>query len=218
VSITQPPLSDAAVVLIGVAALGAVTVDVSWQIVRHFTVMAHEGAHAVAGLLLFRSFNGIELNRDATGGTAISPAGGLGGVLIGLAGYVGPSAFGLVAAKLIELRYATAVLWMVLFLLAMLLIGLRRSFGLITVIVAGLIVYGVGRYAPMTAQVGAAYAIAWLLLLSGVRRVLEVGAGSDDGARLRGMTHLPRALWFLFWLGATLVAAFEGARLLLVRA
>jgi hypothetical protein len=218
VTITQAPLSDAVVVLIGVAALGAVSVDVTWQIVRHFTVMAHEGAHAVTGFLLFRSFNGIELNRDATGGTDISPAGGLGGVLIGLAGYLGPSAFGLVAAKLIELSYATAVLWVVLFLLTVLLIGLRRSFGLITVIVAGLIVYGVGRYAPTPVQVGAAYAIAWLLLLSGVRRVLEVGAGSDDGARLRGLTHLPRALWFLLWLGVTLAAAFEGARLLLVRA
>jgi hypothetical protein len=218
VTITQAPPSDAVVLLIGVAALGAVTVDVSWQIVRHFTVMAHEGAHALTGFLLLRSFNGIELNRDATGGTDIRPAGGLGGVLIGLSGYVGPSGFGLVAAKLIELSYATAVLWVVLFLLAVLLIGLRLSFGIITVLAAGLIVYGVGRYSPMPVQVGAAYAIAWLLLLSGVRRVLEVGTGSDDGDRLRGLTHLPRVLWFVLWLGVTLAAAFEGARLLLVRA
>ncbi len=54
--------------------------------------------------------------------------------------------------------------------------------------------------------------------LSGVRRVLEVGAGSDDGGRLRGITGLPQTLWFLFWLAATLAAAAEGARLMIMRA
>jgi hypothetical protein len=38
------------------------------------------------------------------------------------------------------------------------------------------------------------------------------------GGRLRSMTHLPRALWFLLWLAATLAAVGEGARLLLTRA
>ena len=51
-----------------------------------------------------------------------------------------------------------------------------------------------------------------------MRRVLEVGTGSDDEGRLRGMTGLPRVLWFLLWLAATLAAAAEGARLLIMRA
>jgi len=110
------------------------------------------------------------------------------------------------------------VLWGVLFLLAVLLAGLRRSFGLISVIVAGGTVFGIARYTPMHVQVVSAYAIAWLLLLSGVRRVVEVGLRSDDGIRLRGITGLPNALWFLFWLAATLAAAAEGARLLVMRA
>ena len=51
-----------------------------------------------------------------------------------------------------------------------------------------------------------------------MRRILEVGVGSDDGGRLRGLTGLPQALWFLLWLTATLAAAAFGAYLLIMRA
>jgi hypothetical protein len=216
VSITQAPLSGGTAAVIGLAALGLVAFDAGWQVVRHFTVMAHEGAHAVIGLLVLGSFRGIELRADGSGGTDISPATGLRAFPIALSGYLGPSAFGLGAAKLIELRYTTVVLWAVLFLLAVLLVSLRKSFGLITVFLAGGIVFGIARYTPMPVQVTAAYAITWLLLLSGVRRVLEVGVRSDDGGRLRAMTHLPHAMWFLLWLAATSAAAFEGVRLLVL--
>lgn len=217
-SITQAPLSGGTAAFIGVAALGVIVFDAGWRVVHHFTVMAHEGAHAVVAFFLFRSVRGIGLYADATGGTDISPATGLGAIPIALSGYVGPSVFGLGAAKLIELSYATVVLWVLLFLLGVLLVGLRWSFGLISVFLAGGIVFFIARYTPMPIQVGAAYAIAWLLLLSGVRRVLEVGTGSDDGGLLRGMTGIPQALWFLFWLAATLAAAVVGARLLIMRA
>jgi hypothetical protein len=217
VSITQAALSGGTAAVIGVAALGAVAFDVSWQVIRHFTVMAHEGAHAVTGVL-FGSVHGIELHSDATGGTDASPASGLRAVPIALAGYLGPSAFGLGAAKLIELGYTTVVLYGLLFLLFVLLAALRWSFGLITVLLAGVVVFGVARFTPMPVQVTAAYSIAWLLLLSGARRVLEVGVGSDDGGLLRGITGLPQVLWFLFWLAATLAAAVEGFRLLVLRA
>jgi hypothetical protein len=108
------------------------------------------------------------------------------------------------------------VLYVVLILLAALLIGLRRSFGLISVLVAAGVVTGIAWFTPMHIQVISAYSVAWLLLLSGVRRVVEVGLRSDDGIRLRGLTRLPHVLWFLFWLAATLAAAAEGARLLVM--
>jgi hypothetical protein len=218
VSITQAQLPGGTAALIGVAALGVVVPDAGWQVVRHFTVMAHEGAHAVVGFFLFRSVRGVSLYRDGTGGTEISPMTGLGAIPIALSGYVGPSAFGLGAAKLIELSYATVVLWVVLFLLAVLLLGMRWSFGLISVFLAGASVFVIARYTPMPVQVLASYAIAWLLLLSGARRVLEVGTGSADGGLLRGMTGIPQALWFLFWLAATLAAVALGGRLLVLRA
>ena len=215
---TQAVLPGSTATVVGLAAFGVVAFNASWLIVRHVAVMAHEGAHALTGLLLFRSVHGIELRSDATGGTDIRPATGLRSVPIALSGYLGPSAFGLGAAKLIELRFTPAVLYVVLFGLAVLLVGLRWSFGVISVLAAAGVVSGIAWFTPMHVQVISAYSVTWLLLLSGVRRVVEVGLRSDDGTRLRGITGLPHVLWFLFWLAATLAAAAEGARLLVVHA
>ncbi len=55
---------------VGLVAFAVVVMSVGWRVVRHGTVMAHEGAHAVLGSLLFRKVSGIELHRDATGGRA----------------------------------------------------------------------------------------------------------------------------------------------------
>ena len=66
-----------------------------------------EGAHAVADTLLFRHVEYIELNWDATGGTLPKNQGGcLVSVTAAFVGYIGPSSFGLGAAKLIQLGYA----------------------------------------------------------------------------------------------------------------
>jgi Peptidase M50B-like len=211
----QAVLPGSTATVIGLAAFGVVVFDVSWLVVRHVAVLAHEGAHALTGLLLFRPVRGIELRPDGTGRAAVEAAGGLRSVPIALSGYLGPSGFGLGAAKLIELRDTPVVLYLVLVLLAVLLVGLRRSFGLIIVLAAGGIVFGIARYAPVHVQLVSAYSVTWLLLLSGVRRVVEAGLGSDDGIRLQGVTRLPRALWFGFWLAAALAAAAEGARLLI---
>ncbi|MGH3152271.1 MAG: M50 family metallopeptidase [Streptosporangiaceae bacterium] len=214
---TQAPLPGAEAALIGLAALGLLLLDAGWLIVRHLTVMAHEGAHALTAALMLREFHGIELDAKAGGGTYV-PTNGLGGVFIHLAGYVGPSIFGLGAAKLITAGHSATVLWIVFFLLAFLLVGLRRSFGLITVILTGALVFGVARFTPTGVQVAAAYSITWLLLLSAVRRVVEIGARSDDGDKLRGKTGIPRLIWFLFWLAATLAAVAVGGRMLILQA
>jgi len=101
VSLTQAPLSAAAAAVTGLAAFAAVAMDAGWQFVRHGTVMAHEGAHAVLGSLAFRKVSGVTLNADATGATDMRGGGCLGGIFIGFAGYAGPSLFGLGAARLI---------------------------------------------------------------------------------------------------------------------
>jgi hypothetical protein len=214
---TQVPLSGAEAALIGLAAAGLLLLDAGWAIVRHLTVMAHEGAHALVAALLLRRFSGIALDAKAGGATYVSTA-GLGGFFIHLVGYIGPSLFGLGAAKLIVARHSAVVLWIAFFLLAFLLVGLRRSFGLITVILTGGLVFVLARYAPMGVQVTSSYSITWLLLLSAVRRVVEVGAGSDDGDKLRGKTGIPRLIWFLFWLAATLAGVAAGGQMLIMQA
>lgn len=216
-SVTQAPLSGLAAALIGLAALVLVTLNVTWRVVRHLTVMAHEGAHAVVGGgMFFRDFNGIELGSNADGGTYV-PTYGLGGIVIFFVGYLGPSLFGLGAAKLIETGHIVAVLWIALVLLGVLLAGLRWSFGIFTVPLIGFLVYLSIRYTPMPVQIVAAYAITWLLLLSGVARILERNVNADDAAKLRGITGLPRFLWFLLWLVGSLIAVAAGGKWLILR-
>jgi len=216
VSVTHATLSGGAAAVVGLAAFAAVAMDAGWQFVRHGTVMAHEGAHAVLGSLMFRGVSGITLNGDATGGTLMNSGGCLGTVFVSFAGYVGPSLFGLGAARLIQLGHSVAVLWVTLFLLGVLATGLSRSYGMITVVFVGALVYAVGRYTPAGAQVVGAYALTWLLLLSGVRRVMEVGALSSDGASLSQLTMIPRLIWFLLWLAATLAAVAAGGKMLVM--
>ena len=200
-SVTQAVLPGSTATVIGLAAFAVVALPASWLVVRPVAVAAHRGAHAVTGLLVYRSV------RD---GIDIESAAGLRSVPVVLAGYLGPSGFGLGAAKLIELGYSSVVLWLVLALLAVLLIGLRRSFGLIIAILAGGVLFVLARYTSVHVQLVTAYSLAWLLLLSGVRRVIEVGVS--------GITGVPRILWFPLWLVAALAAAAEGARLLIMRA
>lgn len=204
--------------VVGVVTFGVVLTEIGWRIIRHGTVMAHGGAHAVADTLLFRHVEYIELNWDATGGTLAKNQGGcLVSVIAAFVGYIGPSSFGLGAAKLIQLGYAVTVLWLTLFLLGLLLLMLRPSYGRVTVILTGLLIFAVLRYPPVPAQTVAAYAIAWLLLLSGVRGILVRRSGSGDSQNLRRLTWIPHVIWFLIWLAAALWAVAVGGSWLIMR-
>jgi len=116
-------------------------------------------------------------------------------IVVAFVGYIWPSWFGLGATKLIQLGYALAVLWVTLFLPGILLLLLRWSFGLLTVILAGGLVYIVGRHTPVSAQIVGAYAIAWLFLLSAVRGIFVRGTRSGDGGDLSQLTLIPRFIW-----------------------
>ena len=209
-------LSGAAAAMIGLVALAVVAPIAGWQFIRHGTVMAHEGAHAVFGSLAGRKISGIALNADATGGTFVAQGGCLGNIIIGFAGYVGPSLFGLGAAWAIHLGYSESVLWVTLFLLVILAFMLRRSYGMITVVFVGALVYVVGHFTPRGVQIVAAYFLTWLLLLSGVRGILYRGADSGDGANLSQLTMIPRLIWWLLWLAATLGAVALGGKMLVM--
>jgi hypothetical protein len=110
------------------------------------------------------------------------------------------------------------MLWVALFLPGVLLISVRRSFGWVTVILTGGLVFALARFAPMQAQVIAAYAIAWLLLPSGVRRIFEIGLGSKDGENLRKITFIPHLIWSALWLVGAVAAVIVGGRWLVMPA
>ena len=183
--------------------------------VRHIGVIAHEGAHAIAGRSVGGKVDYVELNGDATGETsALGLEKGLGRVIFFFAGYLGPSMFGLGAAGLVALGYTQAVLGLGLLFLIILLFRVRNLFGVISVLANGALIVLVMRYGNTKLQDGAAYCLSWLLLLSGVAHVISHGSNARDAALLRDITHIPRFVWFMLWLVITVAALVAGARML----
>ena len=183
--------------------------------VKYFSVIAHEGAHAIAGWSMGRKVASVKLNSDATGATlTLGAEKGLGRIFTAFAGYLGPRFFGLGAAALISMGYARAVLWLALFFLTLILFRVRNLFGVASVLVNGALFVLILSHGSSKLQVTVAYVLSWFLLLSGVGVVLTDGSDAGDAANLRRITHLPRSLWSVLWLVITVAALAAGARLL----
>ena len=212
---TQTPLSGTETVLIGIVVCVVVILSATWELLQHFQTMAHEGMHGIVGSLTGRRVEWIELQGNADGGTRVLPDRGPGYVLAAFVGYLGPSAFGLGAARLIQYGHIIAVLWLCMLLLGLLLLKLKPSFGYVTVPLAGFLVFLVLKHTSHSAEILAAYAITWFLLLAGVRRVIQRGANAGDAGILRDKTSIPGLIWAALWLAGTLAAVVVGARWML---
>jgi len=211
------PLSGGESVAIGLVTMIVVMIPLLWTAVEHFSTMTHEGAHALLAVILGLTVTEIVLNRHSEGKTGVI-GDGLRAVLVVLIGYLGPSLFGLGAAKIIAMGYPTAVLWLLVLLLVLVLSLLGRSFAVISVPIALGLLYLVLRYTHAGTEVVIAYVAAWLLLLSGLRTAIGhfIRSDSEDAAALRGRTHLPRVLWSLVWLAGTGYALIIGGKLLVL--
>jgi Peptidase M50B-like len=212
---TQVPLSDTETILIGLVVAAVVILSATWRLVEHFYVMAHEGMHGVVGSLSGGKVDGIVMNDDATGVTSVLFRGGRVHFPFYFAGYLGASAFGIGAARLIQFGHIVVVLWLVMVLLALLFLCLRRSFGYVTVPLAGFLIFLVLKHTSQSAQVLAVYVITWFLLLSGVRVVIEHGAEAVDAGLLSDRTSIPRLVFAALWLAGTVAAVVIGARWML---
>jgi len=84
------------------------------------------------------------------------------------------------------------------------------------VLLIGGLVFAAGYYTPMSGQMIAAYAITWLLLLTGVRQAFQYGAKAADAGKLRDKTVIPRFIWALVWMAGTLGALAVGGRILIL--
>jgi hypothetical protein len=187
-----------------------------WRLTVHVNTIAHEGMHATVASALGWKVSSVRLARNGTGKTrALSPPNDKAGAfLFQLLGYVGPSAFGLAAAKLIQIGHSVAALWLALLLLVCLLFVVRGSFGVLAIVAATVGLFLLLVYGSVGAQVATACAVAWFLLLSGIRVVIEDGAKAEDAGELRSLTFLPRSFWSFLWLVMTVGAAGLGAVLL----
>jgi hypothetical protein len=210
----QPRLPAGTSLGIGLAALVAVAFPPTWMFVRYFTVMAHEGSHALVGSLWGFKIKGVRLFwKDAAGET--EPDGEGNHVPPLFVGYLGPSLFGLAAAKLISIGHSIAVLWLTLVMLFILLALVKNVFGLLTILIAGVVIYDFARYGTVTHQTMAAYGVAWLLLLSGVRGVLRRWDQAVDAQNLEGLTQVMPETFAKIWLVGAILAVFIGARLMM---
>ena len=211
---------DSALLIIALAALACLIL--AWPAVRMLVTVCHEAGHAVMAMLTGRSLQGIRLHSDTSGLTlSRGKPRGLGMVLTLLAGYPAASIVGLAAAAIAGAGYAVGMLWLLVALLALMLLKIRNLYGALVVVALGL---GLGLatwYAPTHILVWVAYGVAWLLLLSGPRPVIELAfsrgrstAGSD-AAQLARLTRLPRILWLAVWLVITFGALVLGTALML---
>jgi Peptidase M50B-like len=220
----QPDPPRALVLATGVLALVSITPRPLWRITRYAVTIAHEGGHATAALLSGRRLSGIRLHSDTSGLTLSKgrPT-GLGMVVTGLAGYVTPSLLGLAGAVLLATGHITALLWSALVLLPLMLIMIRNIFGVISVTTAGAVVLVVSMFASAAVQAAFAYVIVWVLLLGGLRPVLELQTlrwrrqlPNSDADQLARLTRVPGLLWVIFFALVASAALVLGGRLLLL--
>jgi hypothetical protein len=216
---TPAPLPAAEAALIGIAVLVFMLIPFMWPLAEHLNVMAHEGAHALVGSVFGFPLAGVTLDFQAGGATYWddAPETGLRRTLTRFVGYLGPSGFGLCAAKLIETGRVLTVLWLAIFLLVLLLFLIRRSFGIVSVPVAIALLAVVTRYAHAALEEVVIYGMTWLLLLSGLRVAIAHGADAGDAVNLTRTTRVPGRIWALLWLAGTLLAVVVGGKWMVLR-
>ncbi len=204
-------------VLVGLAALAVATVEEIWQTAQHVNVIAHEGTHALVGGSLGPKVQSVTFWRNGAaieGLTVAQVPTAIRRFFFWFSGYVGPSAFGLVGAKLISLGAITAVLWLAVALLAILLTVLRNLFSFGSVVVTGGSIFLVACYGTAGVETTVAYGLTWFLLISGVTVVLRHGQNAGDAGLLRATTHIHRAVWSGLWQICTITALVVGGGLL----
>jgi hypothetical protein len=231
---SQPLPPAWVVVLTGLIAVAVVLDSRSWRLAGKIITIAHEGGHALVSVLSGRRLDGIRLHSDSSGVTySRGKRTGPGLVLTAAAGYVMPSLLGAGAAWLLAERHLTAMLWLVLVLLAATFLAIRNLFGALAVLVTAGGVFVVSYYASAAVQAGFAYLAVWFLLFGGLRPVVELARGSwgsagasgssrrrqrwtrgSDAEQLARLTGAPAGLWISLFVMVALAALIAGVALL----
>jgi len=192
-----------------------------WRFTTHAITVAHEGGHALFGVLFGRGITYIKVERGGNGGTGFSGGGWFAVLFSFLAGYLGPSIFGLAGAWMLVHDFAPrAVLLMSLALVAILLLMVRNLFGFIAVPMTGAILWALAMRADAAQQLVAAHIWVWFLLMGGVRQIPELyqqwtDGGEPDTGVLAGQTGLSTAFFVaLFWAGSLAALIYGGVLLL----
>jgi hypothetical protein len=218
--ITAEPLPPRLLVLgTAVAALILVGWRRAWPVSRTVVTIAHEGGHALVALAVGRRLDGVRVHRSTAGLTvsAGNPS-GPGIVATAAAGYLSPPLLGLGAAALLATGHLVAALLLSLVLLAALTLMVRNAYGIAATVTAAAAVALVTWRGTSLLQAAFGYAMAWFLLVGGIRPVLELQrsrrrgrASRSDADQLAALTGVPGGAWVaLFALVAVGALAFSG--------
>jgi hypothetical protein len=184
-----PPSHAVVLAALGVAVVLLLGI---WELTVHVIVIAHEGAHAAVAMLLGGVPMSITFDENGNGLTRYRG----GAVLPRMAGYYGPSLFGLLGAALLVHGTATAVLWIFMLLLAVLLIIIRSVFSFLIVAGLGALLYVTVAYGSGAAQMVVACSLVWILLVGGVIQAFEHFRGGGDYVLLKQeIGIIPRFFW-----------------------
>ncbi|MDQ1287847.1 MAG: hypothetical protein QG622_1412 [Actinomycetota bacterium] len=203
-----------------------VTVDVFWRRTRLLSTLVHEVGHSVVLLVTGNWVRFLWLSPSGAGATGLPrrklfwPS----NVLGTLAGYPAPSIAGLLLARGIEVGWdSRTVLGVLLLLLVGTALFNADLFTLTVMVVIGLVGAVFFYRAGPGAQFGAVTALAWFLLLAGLRDSFSVSGlsgrqhrfGGSDQAALEELTAIHAHVWSLFFIVIALAAFVTSARWLL---
>jgi hypothetical protein len=224
---TQPVPSVWVIGMSGTVALLIVVNARIWRLARNSITIAHEGGHALASVLSGRRLDGIRLHPDTSGVThSRGRRTGAGVVLTAAAGYIAPSLLGAGAAWLLAAHHVTAMLWLLLALLAATFLAIRNAYGVMAVLLTVGAVLAVSWFASAAVQAAFGYAAAWFLLLGGIRAVVELqsqrrrrrrdgGVSTSDADQLGRLTGVPGGVWVAVFMLVSVAALVAGTRLLI---
>jgi len=198
----------------------------TWRLLRFVVTIAHEGGHALVAVLTGRELAGIRLHSDSSGVTlSRGRPSGPGMVFTAMSGYPAPSLIGAGFAALVGFNHVNVMLWVTVVLLVLLLTQIRNAFGLLTVVGTGAAAVAVIVWGTPRVALGFACAVTWLLLVGGLRAVIELQRSRRDQSRGRGrgsnlqsdadqlawLTRLPGLLWVgLFFILSLAAVALGG--------
>jgi hypothetical protein len=222
------PVPPAWVVAVsGAIALLIVLDPRAWRLARNSITIAHEGGHALACVLSGRRLAGIRMHSDTSGATySRGRRTGPAAVLTSAAGYLTPSLLGAWAAWLLAAHHVTAMLWLLLALLAATFLAIRNAYGVLAVLVTVGAVLAVTWFATAAVQAAFGYTAAWFLLLGGVRAVIELQGNrrrtrrrgqvsTSDADQLGRLTGVPGGAWVAVFAVVCVAALILGTRLLI---
>jgi len=218
-ALAAAPAASAPLWLVFVTGLVAAVIAAgAWALTHTAVTIAHEGGHAFTASAVGGRVTDINIFRRGGGLTnSVIPAHDGKAFLVGIAGYIGPSLFGLAGAMLLSTGRVKAALWLTLVLVACALWLAKGWYSVASMSVLGGLIFLVIRYAGHGAQTFFTYTWVWFLLLGGIRGVLvlaEIRAtGKDaqsDAYQLGQLTSLPATIFVGFFTVVSFAALVAG--------